>query len=91
MFWGEPLDGVRQRIDRLKTLSNTLDRDLPPPEFGRRITALVRDTTQQAWADAEAKVAKMAKGAAGSLQDHRHQSDPNPRSRRRASGAQRAQ
>ncbi|MBY5700331.1 LLM class flavin-dependent oxidoreductase [Rhizobium leguminosarum] len=72
MFWGEPLDGVRQRIDRLKTLSNALDRDLPPLEFGLRITTLVRDTTEQAWADAEAKVAKMAEGAAGSWQDHRH-------------------
>jgi len=72
MFWGEPLDGVRERIDRLKTLSNALDRDLPPLEFGLRITTLVRDTTEQAWADAEAKVAKMAEGAAGSWQDHRH-------------------
>ncbi len=72
LFWGEPLDGVRQRIDRLKTLSRTLDRDLPPLEFGLRITTLVRDTTEQAWADAEAKVAKMAQGAAGSWQDHRH-------------------
>ncbi|AJD44256.1 alkanesulfonate monooxygenase 3 (plasmid) [Rhizobium gallicum bv. gallicum R602sp] len=72
LFWGEPLDGVRQRIDRLKTLSKALDRDLPPLEFGLRITTLVRDTTEQAWADAEAKVAKMAKGAAGSWQDHRH-------------------
>ncbi|MBY3143484.1 LLM class flavin-dependent oxidoreductase [Rhizobium laguerreae] len=72
MFWGEPLDGVRQRIDRLKTLSNALDRDLPPLEFGLRITTLVRDTTEQAWADAEAKVAKMAEGAAGSWQDHHH-------------------
>ncbi|MBY3314636.1 LLM class flavin-dependent oxidoreductase [Rhizobium laguerreae] len=72
MFWGEPLDGVRERIDRLKTLSKALDRDLPPLEFGLRITTLVRDTTEQAWADAEAKVAKMAEGAAGSWQDHRH-------------------
>jgi alkanesulfonate monooxygenase len=31
----------------------------------------VRDTTEQAWADAEAKVAKMAEGKAGSWQDHR--------------------
>lgn len=72
LFWGEPLDGVRQRIERLKALSKTLDRDLQPLEFGLRITTLVRDTTEQAWADAEAKVAKMAEGAAGSWQDHRH-------------------
>ena len=72
LFWGEPLDGVRQRIEKLRELGRTLDRDLPPLEFGLRITTLVRDTTEQAWTDAEAKVAKMAEGQAGSWQDHRH-------------------
>ena len=33
-----------------------------PLEFGLRITTLVRDTTEQAWADTEAKVARMAEG-----------------------------
>jgi alkanesulfonate monooxygenase len=63
LFWGEPRDDIDQRIDRLKTLSRTLDRDLPPLEFGLRITTLVRDTPEQAWADAEAKVAELAKGS----------------------------
>jgi alkanesulfonate monooxygenase len=40
--------------------SSDLDRDLPPLEFGLRITTLVRDTTEEAWHDAEAKVADMA-------------------------------
>lgn len=71
LFWGEPLDGIRERIDRLKALSRDLDRDLPPLEFGLRITTLVRDTTQQAWADAEAKVAEMAKGQGAGWNDHR--------------------
>jgi alkanesulfonate monooxygenase len=71
LFWGEPLDGVGERIERLKALSKTLDRDLPPLEFGLRITTFVRDTTEQAWADAEAKVAKMAEGAAGDWNDRR--------------------
>ncbi len=71
LFWGEPLDGVRERIERLKVLSKTLDRDLPPLEFGLRITTLVRSTTAQAWRDAEAKVETMAKGRAGEWQDHR--------------------
>jgi alkanesulfonate monooxygenase len=71
LFWGEPLDGIRERIDRLKTLSKALDRDIAPLEFGLRITTLVRDTTGEAWAGAEAKVAKMAEGKAGSWQDHR--------------------
>ena len=51
-----------ERIERLDTLSEELGREHAPLEFGLRITTLVRDTTEQAWADAEAKVAKMAEG-----------------------------
>lgn len=71
LFWGEPLDGVRQRVERLRSLSQTLDRDLPPLEFGLRITTLVRDTTEQAWADAEAKVAEMARTQGTGWSDHK--------------------
>jgi alkanesulfonate monooxygenase len=60
LFWGEPLDGIAERIDRLRGLTGELDRDLPPLEFGLRITTLIRDTTEQAWRDAEAKVADLA-------------------------------
>jgi alkanesulfonate monooxygenase len=62
LFWGEPLDGVRERIERLKTLSRELGREHAPLEFGLRVTTVVRDTTGQAWADAEAKVADLARG-----------------------------
>ncbi|MGW0214532.1 LLM class flavin-dependent oxidoreductase [Micromonospora chokoriensis] len=62
LFWGEPLDGVADRIERLKQLSDKLGREHAPLEFGLRVTTLVRETTEQAWADAEAKVAAMAKG-----------------------------
>ena len=65
LFWGEPLDGVAERIDRLKGLQAELGREHSPLEYGLRITTLVRDTTEQAWADAEAKVAKMAEGNGG--------------------------
>ena len=68
LFWGEPLEGIAERIDRLRRLSTDLDRDLPPLEFGLRITTLVRDTTEEAWRDAEAKVAAMAERS-GSLAD----------------------
>jgi alkanesulfonate monooxygenase len=61
LFWGEPLDGVRERIERLKSLSGELGREHAPLEFGLRVTTLVRDTTEQAWAEAEAKVADMAR------------------------------
>jgi alkanesulfonate monooxygenase len=77
LFWGEPLDGIADRVGRLRDLARELDRDLPPLEFGLRITTLVRDTTEQAWRDAEAKVADMA---------DRHGADPL---RRPAVGQQR--
>ncbi|MGO7864332.1 LLM class flavin-dependent oxidoreductase [Rhizobium ruizarguesonis] len=70
LFWGEPLDGVAERIARLKALSRELNRDLPPLEFGLRITTLVRDTTEQAWTDAEAKVAEMARSKGTGWHDH---------------------
>ncbi|NEH80180.1 LLM class flavin-dependent oxidoreductase [Rhizobium ruizarguesonis] len=70
LFWGEPRDGVGERIARLKALSRELDRDLPPLEFGLRITTLVRDTTEQAWTDAEAKVAEMARSKGTGWHDH---------------------
>jgi len=60
LFWGEPLDGVAERIERLKALSNELGREHQPLEFGLRVTTLIRDTTEEAWRDAEAKVAAMA-------------------------------
>ncbi|WP_188828190.1 LLM class flavin-dependent oxidoreductase [Nocardia camponoti] len=62
LFWGEPLDGIAERIDRLRTLSQRLGREHAPLEFGLRITTFVRETTEQAWADAEARVAEMAVG-----------------------------
>ena len=85
LFWGEPLDGVADRIARLKRLSRDLDRDLPPLEFGLRITTLVRDTTEEAWADAEEKVAQMARAQGAGSAD---QLAPNPH-RRTAVGQQR--
>ncbi|MEU4655976.1 LLM class flavin-dependent oxidoreductase [Streptomyces sp. NPDC023723] len=60
LFWGEPLDGLAERIDRLRRLSEEVGRRHRPLEFGLRITTLVRDTTEQAWHDAEQKVAAMA-------------------------------
>ncbi|REE71460.1 alkanesulfonate monooxygenase [Rhodococcus wratislaviensis] len=61
LFWGEPLVGVQERIERLRSLSEELGREHAPLEFGLRITTFVRDTPEQAWAEAEAKVVEMAK------------------------------
>lgn len=60
LFWGEPLEGVAERIDRLKVLSDKVGREHKPLEFGLRVTTLIRDTQEEAWRDAEAKVAQMA-------------------------------
>ena len=70
LFWGEPLADVKERIARLTALSRELDRDLPALEFGLRITTVVRETSQEAWAVAEAKVAGMAKQAGAGWNDH---------------------
>ncbi|WUH92921.1 LLM class flavin-dependent oxidoreductase [Streptomyces sp. NBC_00433] len=80
LFWGEPLDGVAERIDRLRALSASVGRNHAPLEFGLRITTLVRDTTEQAWHDAEEKVAAMADRATDSTLT---------RQRRKAVGQQR--
>ncbi|MFI0238733.1 LLM class flavin-dependent oxidoreductase [Streptomyces sp. NPDC016845] len=61
LFWGEPLDGIAERIDRLRKLSDEVERRHEPLEFGLRVTTLVRDTTEEAWRAAEEKVARMAK------------------------------
>ncbi|MFI0773177.1 LLM class flavin-dependent oxidoreductase [Streptomyces sp. NPDC021212] len=63
LFWGEPLDGLAERIARLKALSEQVGRRHKPLEFGLRMTTLVRDTTEEAWRAAEEKVATMAAGA----------------------------
>lgn len=59
LFWGEPLADVAERIARLKALSKTLDRNLPPLEFGLRVTTVVRETSELAWAAAYAKLDAM--------------------------------
>lgn len=57
LMWGEPLDMAAGRIERLRRLSREFDRP-QPLEFGLRITTLVRETTEEAWRDAEAKLAR---------------------------------
>ena len=70
LFWGEPLDGVAQRIDRLNGLQAELGREHPPLEFGLRITTLIRDTSDEAWREAQARTAVMAERAGQRDYDH---------------------
>lgn len=62
LFWGEPLDGVAERVERLRRLTESIGREHELLEFGLRITTLVRDTSDEAWREAEARVARMAAG-----------------------------
>lgn len=73
LFWGEPLEGLAERIARLRAWSEAVGRRHAPLEFGLRITTVVRDTTDQAWRDAEARVETMAAGAGavGGAGNHR--------------------
>jgi len=70
LFWGEPLDGVAERIERLKGLQEELGREHAPLEYGLRVTTFVRDTTEQAWADAEAKVEELVAKSGGQQPRH---------------------
>lgn len=69
LFWGEPRGQIAERISRLKDLSDEVGRAHPPLEFGLRITTVVRDTSEQAWQDAEAKVAHLAERYGGGERD----------------------
>lgn len=71
LFWGEPRADLAERIARLRALSEEVGRAHAPLEFGLRITTLVRDTTAQAWADAEAKLESMAQTQGAGWHDHR--------------------
>jgi alkanesulfonate monooxygenase len=63
LFWGEPLDDIAARIDRLRGLTEKVGRAHAPLEFGLRITTVVRATSDEAWRDARARVEAMAGGA----------------------------
>ncbi len=55
LMWGEPLAMAAERIDRLTRRSAGCDRERAL-EFGLRVTTVVRDTTDEAWRAAEAKL-----------------------------------
>ena len=65
LFWGETLEGLAARIDRLTALGHELERRHKPLEFGLRITTVVRESSDEAWRAAEQKVALMAAEADG--------------------------
>jgi len=54
LTWGEPPALVADKIDRVRELATAEGRTL---RFGLRIHVITRDTTAQAWADAERLIA----------------------------------
>ncbi|GAB6903288.1 LLM class flavin-dependent oxidoreductase [Kineosporia succinea] len=56
LFWGEPLADLAERIARLRRLSVEVERRHAELEFGLRVTTVVRDTAEEAWAVARARV-----------------------------------
>jgi alkanesulfonate monooxygenase len=88
LFWGEPLAGVAERIERLTRLTEEVGREHAPLEFGLRVTTFVRDSTDEAWADAEAKVAHMAAAQRDGRSGEHGRLSENPH-RRTAVGQQR--
>jgi alkanesulfonate monooxygenase len=63
LFWGEPLAGIAERIERLGKLCADADRERAL-EYGLRITVVVRGTTEEAWAAAETKLEQFAESGA---------------------------
>src|SRR5262249_42687392 len=55
LMWGESLAMAAERIDRLRRMSAQAQRERPL-EFGLRITAVVRETSDEAWRAAEQKL-----------------------------------
>jgi alkanesulfonate monooxygenase len=55
LLWGESLALAGERIERLRRLSAACDRNRPL-EFGLRVTTVVRETADEAWQAAEAKL-----------------------------------
>ena len=60
-FWGEPLEGIRQRIAEVRAAAAPYGRD---PRFSVSLRPIVADTEEEAWARAEAVLAA-AKATAG--------------------------
>jgi alkanesulfonate monooxygenase len=55
LMWGEPLAMAEERIERLNRLAGACER-AAPLEFGLRVTVVVRETADEAWQAARAKL-----------------------------------
>lgn len=70
LFWGETRAALAERIARLRALEHEVGRTHRPLEFGLRVTVLSRDTREEAWAEATARLAAMAAPSGGWVDGH---------------------
>lgn len=66
LTWGEPPAAVGEKIDRLRVLADKQDRELT---YGIRLHAIARDTSQEAWAQADRLLAGISEDQIRRVQD----------------------
>ena len=57
LTWGEPLDGVREKIGRMRVAAARLGRTL---SYGIRLHVIVRETAREAWEAADALISHLS-------------------------------
>jgi alkanesulfonate monooxygenase len=72
LLWGEPLPMVRERIADMKDRAAAVGRNL---RFGLRIHVLVRETEEEAWADADDLIAHIPEGFQQMMERHKTRVD----------------
>jgi alkanesulfonate monooxygenase len=80
LLWGETIPMVRERIAEMRALAAARGRTL---RFGMRIHVLVRETDEQARADAEAMIAGVSDRFQGMMDKHMAGSDSEGEKRQR--------
>ena len=66
LTWGEPPDAVREKIEWIRGLAAGQGREI---RFGLRMHTITRDTSREAWAEADRLLAAMDPAAIARMQD----------------------
>lgn len=72
LTWGEPPEAVRRKVDWIRGLAEQEGRDV---RFGIRLHTISRDTTEEAWAQADKFVAALDDEAVANAQKGLHRSE----------------
>jgi alkanesulfonate monooxygenase len=78
LTWGEPPPAVALKIDRLRALADRQGRELA---FGIRLHAIARDTSEEAWAEADRLLAGISEDQIRRVQDGLRRSESEGQSR----------